>query len=734
VADRKVSVRLTAEARDFKKGVQESIDSVQKLSRSGEVTKEALAQLDRQADRAAVSLLKLAADGRLSAAELKKADHQVDELRGSLIELGAAAKLTGFAGQISAVEAEVVKARARVKELGDEFRATGSASSFRGLKDAQSELKKLEGLAHGLRSAFGDGPSGKGFFGRLSAAGMDFATNFSGNLSKSVEGGLMSALTSPEVWIVAAPVVLGAASILGAAAGGAILAGIGAAGIGAGIAGQFGDPKVKQAADALAKDVGGGFRDATSSFRDPIVNALAEFEREFNKLQPGIKATEASLAPLVGDLAHGAAGFVDTLVPGLERAAIAAKPIMQDLGQWLPGFGRELGDLFVTIAKHADEARDGIRLLTNALDALIQYVNFITPIASKIFDIYKATQFTVGAFADWHKEAGSIGPVLGKSLQTADAGIQGTETSLEALLKTLNQTKVTADSLAGAMSDKVFNGLMSVDQANLSVAQSLTQVTDALKTNGRELDISKAKGQANRSAVLSAVQANIAQYDSLIQSGIGAQDAARAYDQNTAALERQLRKAGLTKSEIDGLIGKYRNVPDKVNTLIAVQGLTDAINRLTNLIEHLNGLDGQRFNTYVVTHYSSTGQQTSGGTGQSRGSGLAYGGTVIPAANGMAYGIYPASNPPLIKFAEPQTRGETLIPNYGIPAARGLALADYAASHYGGRVTGGGSGGGTINLNATFVLPSGEVVHKQLVRYALDTNRMPSQLFPASSR
>jgi hypothetical protein len=87
-----------------------------------------------------------------------------------------------------------------------------------------------------------------------------------------------------------------------------------------------------------------------------------------------------------------------------------------------------------------------------------------------------------------------------------------------------------------------------------------------------------------------------------------------------------------------------------------------------------------------------------------------YGGIEIPAAQGLSYGIYPASNPPLIKFAEPQTGGETLIPNRGIPAARGLALADYAASNYGGRVVGGWSGSGPMDVRVWLTMDNSSVV------------------------
>jgi hypothetical protein len=78
--------------------------------------------------------------------------------------------------------------------------------------------------------------------------------------------------------------------------------------------------------------------------------------------------------------------------------------------------------------------------------------------------------------------------------------------------------------------------------------------------------------QDNKDAILAVVQANLQEYDSQIAVGVAASDAAAKYDENTKALEDQLHAAGYTAAQIDALIGKYRNVPDKVDTSIAING------------------------------------------------------------------------------------------------------------------------------------------------------------------
>jgi hypothetical protein len=610
------------------------------------------------------------------------------------------------------LDGEITKTRKTIRELGQEFDRTGNKDVFAKLRGAQANLRSLETIKRDLVKAF-------------TAAGDDSAKSFWRRFgsSKAINNGLTNALGNSlgdagVVWQVAGPALVAAAPAVGAQIGGALLVGIGLAGIGAGIAGQIHNPLVMSEAKDLGKQVSTGFKDATASFQEPVLAGLRIIAGEWDRIRPGLKKTFTDLAPLSTTLANGVAGFIDKLVPGLERAAIASKPLITDFSIWLPKLGSELTSFFSAIASHEAEAQQGLHILTGTLDLVIMQLTTATHLGSVAFD-WGVPQ-TTKSFFDWLAKGKQFDGVV-RSLNEAGDAAASADSQLTALAAQIGQTKVSADSLAGTMADKVFSSLMNMDQANLSVASSLLQVSAALKQNKRDLNIHHDAGIADRQAILGAVQANIAQYDSLIQAGAGADQAAAAYDANTAALERQLRKAGLTQAQVDGLIGKYRQVPGKVNTLIAIQGLTDAINKLADLIAGLNHINGRHVRTYV-DQYVSVHQ---GGSGPSRNKPIsnAYGGVVIPAASGLAYGagIYPASSPPMIKFAEPQTGGEALIPRRGIAAARGLALADTAASWYGGAVMPrGGRGGGRIE-HTLRVAGGGDTAVGTMIRTLLRT-------------
>ena len=275
-----------------------------------------------------------------------------------------------------------------------------------------------------------------------------------------------------------------------------------------------------------------------------------------------------------------------------------------------------------------------------------------------------------------------------------DAGIAAADAAIQydKLAKQLAAVSVTADTLAGTMADKVFNAFMSIDQANLSVAESLTKVSDSFKENGRELDIHTARGQANREAVLSAVQANMKMYDTNIATGMSAQDAAAAYDKNTQALRDQLHAAHLTDAQINDLIGRYATVPDDVNTNIQANGLTQAIDDLNDLIRKLNGLPPLKTITIDIWQRN----HTSGVADFREHHGERWGGAYTHAASGLLNlrdaSIYSTASPARYAFAEPATGGEAFVPKYG-DRMRSMSILSEAASWYGAVVMPSGASG-----------------------------------------
>lgn len=266
--------------------------------------------------------------------------------------------------------------------------------------------------------------------------------------------------------------------------------------------------------------------------------------------------------------------------------------------------------------------------------------------------------------------------------------------------------------------------MLNSDQAMLSANQAIENVTKTLKDNKNAWDGNSNSALQDRIAVGEAAKAAADAAQKKYEE-TGSVDAANGvYQSYIGQLRAAMLAAGMNKAAVDRLLATYAQMPASVTTSVNAPGLGAVNKGLWTMQQYVQWLRANnQIDTNVVTHYSTTGTVTKPGTGNSRGSGLASGGVLIPAASGLAYGAgsYPASNPPLIKFAEPQTRGETLIPNFGIPARRGLALADYAASHYGGRVS---TGPTVLVLKTTGTGQSMDTMLLQWLTTSLRTGRV----------
>lgn len=589
--------------------------------------------------------------------DLNRVAAEFDKLADRTDRAGKAA--TRNVSAMSTLDAELVKARRRVADLGAEYNRTASVDVFRNLKSAQRDVAQLEGVKRTLTKALSDAgdAGGRSFWQRVRAQGKSIGHDAAQDFGQ----GFFGFLKSPAGLGVAAV----AAVASGQAIGGALLTGVGLAGIGVGIAGQLHDPAVQAALHRFANDTKAGLKDATSGFKQPLIAAIDDFDRRMKAEQPALKATFDQLAPLVGDLERGLARGIGNALPGIEKALAASAPLVKSFSQFIAQEGGEIGKLFDAVASHSKGALEGLRTIETGVLGITAAVRVAIPVFDALGQAIHLISTTHAIELAFGSQAVNSARVSVQDLTTAAFAL-GT-----AMITAAGGTSrmSAAAALAQQMTDHVLNSFLALDQANLGVAQSLTQVTDALKQNKRSLDIHTAAGQADRSAVLAAVSANIQQYDALIQSGIGAQDAARAYDANTAALERQLRKAGLTAAQIDGLIGKYRGVPSRVNTVIATQGLTQAITDLTDLLYKINHIPREKLVTVRVQTFGVAGLNSAIGK-------LGHKAAGGPVMAGQAYVV--GENRPELFI--PQTNG-TILPRVpdtvsygakaGLPAWRG---------------------------------------------------------------
>lgn len=464
------------------------------------------------------------------------------------------------------------------------------------LRSASSAMKKLPGIV-------GDG--------------MDSATQAAGKAAASnplIAGGIAAGIT------------LGAPAI-----GGALTAAIGLGGIAGGILLAAKDPKVGDAWRQVGHTAMANLEGAASPFVGVLTRGATRFEGMMTSIVPSMQKDFAQLTPMADRLFSGAASMVERLMPGVDDLIRSSGPALDMLAKELPQIGTAVSDTFKEVAAGSTGGASALHDLLVIVEATTRSTGALILATEKWYGAERALGQFIGG--DMHGAVESMTAVMtNNTLASAKVGdtVRGTFQSVEAAITPVNSelaltgdrfkalsaqistTRQDSDALAVSMADKLLNSMLSMDHAVLGFSESQTHLTDTLTSTGIHMDIHTAKSQQMREAVLSVVSANIRQYDTMVASGGSATQAAAAYDQNTGALIKQMRQAGFTSQQIGDLIGKYMAVPDKVNTDVAMHGLTEAINSLDDAIRLANHLDGRTVNTYVKTYYSTYGDVLAG--------------------------------------------------------------------------------------------------------------------------
>jgi hypothetical protein len=710
---RKVSVGLSADVGEFIRNILGAKKSVDDLG-------DEVAQLDRELD-------KIPPDAAKASAALKLLDGSVTDVGRHVNDLGA--KSTGLA----VLDGKIKVTRGEIRKLTDEFIKTGDVDTFKKLGESQGLLQALTKTRKQLASTVLGG----------------------------IEDGAAGAASSPQLRQAGIAIGGALAIPLAAALGGALAGGVGFGIAGAGIAGAvLGDPeRFGFAWRQVLNGLGNDFINATAVFTGPTYAALS-------RIGPMVASWHLddifrNAVKYVEPLAQGVEGFATSMVRGVDALVEKGEPAVTALSGAMSRLGEAGQHAMEDIADGAEGGAMALHDAANAVALIVEGFGKAVQGAENLYGWIREHPFSAAVatggmsipISIWTAFDDQIGVLsttqygLQKAAEAAGHAFNQQGEDLTILSQKLNVATLSTDALAASMVNKLFSATMALDQSTLGVAQSLTRLEESFKTNGLAIDKhtglmadNTAKGQANQEAILGAVTANMSLYQSQVAAGMSAEDAAAAYDANTAALEKQLRKAGLTSAQIDDLIGKYRGIPREVNTDIAVNGLTKAISELNTTLRLINGIHDK---TVTVT-VKQVGDLP---RGQSRGGGFALGG-IRRAAEGL---IVPPSDPGTLIMGEPVTGGEAYIPLKGISQSRAMDLAQVVGDSYGFTVSAaqsryanmrstsqvmGGIGGGMpseLTLNATFLDPmTGDVMRRTAIRWSLDRGRSPADFLTAA--
>lgn len=645
-------------------------------------------------------------------------DRDLDKLPGDALKAGAAMKALGGdirgvgtnlnamgdkSSALTLLDSRISKARDEVKKLVTEFEKTGDVEIFQRLGRSQGELNALKKIRKDLADSIGDG-------GKEGAS--TFASFFQGGIIdafKSLPGPLKAAVV--EAAIVAA---VGVAAPVGAAINGALLAGIGAGGLALGIVGQLENPQVKAAYTKLGQDVKGQLTGSTGGFIQPLIQAAKILDTSLTKTISGLGPELNDLAQHIPTLAKGIGEMLERAAPGFAKALEAAGPILDRLGNKnLPELGKAFDKFFALMADGSEGASKGLDLIFLATETLIVGVGGLIDGFSHLYNLFLAPgEKVLGWWDELTGKTQGYGAKLeglGPSAKAAAGEVGGAAEDMKSKFADLDSQISDIDSafshigksVESEFTNKLLNQMFALDDATLGFQDSLNKLDDSVKKNGRSLNIHTDEGLKNARALEAAVKANAQLYEQNVLSGMGAEKAADQYKKGTDELYKQAAAAGFNKQKVQDLIGKYDNIPNRVATLIATEGLTDALNGLSDLLRTIFKIP-KDVSTTITTYFKQVGHPYIQESGKSvpRAPGGAYAqGGLRKAAVGM---FIPPSDPGTVLTGEPQTGGEWLIPSQGISQGRAQNLLSMAGHGYGLSVAPAAAPAGPVGVTINF--------------------------------
>lgn len=546
-------------ALDGERKVEQGLKVVEKQV---EKTGDAIEDMGGQATAAGKSTDKVAGDFKGAADEAGHLQREVDELTASYGKL-----------------------LAKYNESGDETLK----------KDIGKERRKLNAAKRLLKDSLPDP-------GEAVDAGMSLGKQLTKGLGEAVDAGgpyVKGALIG--VAALAAP---GITTVIASA----VLAGVGAGGIAAGVALAAQDPRVQAAAGNLGEQLADDFQDATRGFIDPVLRSLEKVSNAgwADKLAPSFD----KLAEKVDPLTDGLLGLIDEVIPGLTAAFDAAGPVLDSLADGLPEIGDALGDFFMKISSNPEAAANAMELLidtiTDAIDIAGDFIATMMLIYQGAYDVAEA----LGVIDD---EVVILGKRIGK---------QGAAGDVKDFTKSTFDAEKQLEDFDAAIA-RVFNETMSVRDATINYEQALDDMVEQLTSGKRTLDEHTQAGRDNWNAINEVTRGIEENREARVRQGETIAESNEKYDAELEALRKQLIGLGYNKAAVNAYINELKKVPQQAITEVHLKGIKTAIGDLRELAGVLGAVTGYG----LINVAASLGKRAMGGP-------VSAGGTYLVGENG----------------------------------------------------------------------------------------------------
>lgn len=489
-------------------------------NKMGSDTRAAATDLDRVGTAADAATKKTKGLGAAS----EKTDDQVEDLGDSSSE--AARKISKLDHEIDKVNQDLVLLAAQFADADD---AAARLDISKGIRKSQAELRRLSTSKGILDKILPDPqPAARSFLTKLGAGLAEAGTGIA-----TKAGASMGPTIGIAIGAAAAPVLVSTLA-------GALSAGAGAIGLGAGIALAVKNDKDIQQAGALAgkKFAEGIGKSATDAYKQPIMESIGVLSRAGDKINKDwgavFQRTSGYIVPFTQQVTN--AGL--TLSKSLAGAARESGPALDAVGDSIGFVADSAAHLIDTLADGSQTSADNLRLvvgaLSDAVDMTTDFLGVLNELSGNAWMTGPLLPLLRKHYADAGAETGTLTKRtkgLADGMTDAARAAQGQK---DALVSLANEMKAQADPAFALI------------EAQDKLKSSQKNLNKEVKEHGRN---SSEARQASRDLARAAID---------LQGKVGALGG--TFDGKLSpAMRNTLKAAGLTKGQIAAVEKEFRD-------------------------------------------------------------------------------------------------------------------------------------------------------------------------------
>lgn len=402
-------------------------------------------------------------------------------------------------------------------------------------------------------------------FQRFFAALADFADDGLSAIPAKVKASLLLALIGAA--LAAAPLV---GSVIAAAVTSALTLGVIAGGIA--LASQF--KVVNDSFRALGSGILEDLRNRAAVFIEPLLRAAGQLQAAFRGFGGTFSRIFVQAAANVQALTAGVIGFLRELLPRIQLAVTAARPLLNELFRQLPAIGKALGDFFLIIAQASPEAVVGLRDFVTVLLACLTATALVIKQLTQLYFILRVTAQLMSGDVQ-----GATDTLVQREYDAALASGKLSD-GLEGVNTELTDTAIQAKAAKVAISGLLTTMLSSIDGA-IGYEEAYDNLQKSIKEGNKEFRITEENGRRNVAFIKEGILFAGQQRDAEInKAGATEESVARAnaaYESQIAALEKLATSTGHETEQLKIWFAEARNAPDKVSIEVETPGLNASI-------------------------------------------------------------------------------------------------------------------------------------------------------------